>query len=203
LYSARFVQEPRREGAFFPQDRENAAPRLQGRAPARQGVRDLQIEPAFQGPATLRRDGAHEKAAPAAFLLAEPWIADGASAKTVLSAPKRPGELPAMNRLIRCLFTAALVIIAATPFVLPAPARAESIHMKVQQEQGMNLPRRGLTMAQVERQYGAPVRKLQTRGGDTAKHPPINRWEYASYIVYFERNHVIHAVVATPETSAH
>ena len=107
-----------------------------------------------------------------------------------------------MNRLTRSLFTAALVV-AATPFVLPASAHAESIHMKVRQEQGMNLPHRGLTMAQVERQYGAPIHKLQTRGGDTNKHPPINRWEYANYIVYFERNHVIHSVITTPDSHPH
>jgi hypothetical protein len=107
-----------------------------------------------------------------------------------------------MSRLTRSLLTAALAV-AATPFVLPASAHAESIHMKVQQEQGMNLPRRGLTMAQVERQYGAPIRRLQTRGGDTHKHPPINRWEYASYIVYFERNHVIHSVITTPDSHPH
>ena len=107
-----------------------------------------------------------------------------------------------MNRLTRSLFAATLVV-AAAPFALPSSAQAESIHMKVQQEQGMNLPRRGLTMAQVERQYGAPVRKLQTRGGDSTKHPPINRWEYASYIVYFERNHVIHSVITTPDSHPH
>ena len=107
-----------------------------------------------------------------------------------------------MNRLTCSLFTAALLL-AAAPVGLPVSARAESIHMKVQQEQGMNLPRRGLTMAQVEHQYGTPVHKLQTRGGDAARHPPINRWEYANYIVYFERNHVIHSVITTPETGKH
>jgi hypothetical protein len=107
-----------------------------------------------------------------------------------------------MNRLIRSLSIAALMV-AAAPCVLPASARAESIHMKVRQEQGMNLPHRGLTMAQVERQYGAPIHKLQTRGGDTSKHPPINRWEYANYIVYFERNHVIHSVITTPDSHPH
>ncbi|HEY3519989.1 MAG TPA: hypothetical protein VGK80_02985 [Rhodanobacteraceae bacterium] len=107
-----------------------------------------------------------------------------------------------MNRLTRYLFTAALLL-AAAPFMLPVSAHAESIHMKVRQEQGMNLPHRGMTMSQVERQYGAPVRKLQTRGGDSSKHPPINRWEYANYIVYFERSHVIHSVITTPETGAH
>ncbi len=107
-----------------------------------------------------------------------------------------------MTRLTRSLLATALLL-AAVPFALPSSAHAESLRTKVRQEQGMNLPHRGMTMAQVERQYGAPVRKLQTRGGDSAKHPPINRWEYANYIVYFERNHVIHSVITTPDSHPH
>jgi hypothetical protein len=57
-----------------------------------------------------------------------------------------------------------------------------------------DLPRRGLSMSQVERQYGAPVEKLPTAGGDAPRHPPINRWRYNGYTVYFERNRVIHSV---------
>jgi hypothetical protein len=45
---------------------------------------------------------------------------------------------------------------------------------------------------------GAPLRKLSPRGGDSSKHPTINRWEYSSFIVYFEMSHVIHAVLNTP-----
>jgi hypothetical protein len=69
---------------------------------------------------------------------------------------------------------------------------------RVQQEQGMNLPRRGMSMAQVEKAYGAPQSKLSPRGGDSSKHPVINRWDYANFIVYFERSHVIHSVLNTP-----
>lgn len=102
-----------------------------------------------------------------------------------------------MTRLTRCLLAAA-VTLTASSLALPVAAHAESLRVKVRQEQHFNLPRRGLSMAQVESRYGAPERKLQTRGGDTRLHPPIHRWEYASYIVYFERNHVIHAVMRTP-----
>ncbi|MGB3271167.1 MAG: hypothetical protein WBA65_14555 [Rhodanobacter sp.] len=69
---------------------------------------------------------------------------------------------------------------------------------RVQQEKGMNLPSRGLSMAQVEKTWGAPQRKLSPRGGDTARHPQINRWEYSNFIVYFEHSHVIHSVLNTP-----
>jgi len=69
---------------------------------------------------------------------------------------------------------------------------------------GAALPGRGMSMAQVEQRYGAPVDKLPTAGGDAPRHPPINRWRYNGYTVYFERNRVIHSVVdssAAPPTS--
>jgi len=56
------------------------------------------------------------------------------------------------------------------------------------------LPGRGMSMAQVEQRYGAPVEKLPTAGGDAPRHPPINRWRYNGYTVYFERSRVIHSV---------
>jgi len=69
---------------------------------------------------------------------------------------------------------------------------------RVQQEKTMNLPQRGLSMAQVEKRWGVPQRKLAARGGGSDKQPQINRWEYANFIVYFERSHVIHSVLNTP-----
>ncbi|MDN5923652.1 MAG: hypothetical protein L0H70_01480 [Xanthomonadales bacterium] len=86
-------------------------------------------------------------------------------------------------------------------FVAPA-AQADVLLMhQVQKEHQMHMPTRGMSMAQVKQRFGAPLRKLPTRGGDTAKHPPIHRWVYAGYTVYFERSHVIHAVVNPPAKS--
>jgi hypothetical protein len=56
------------------------------------------------------------------------------------------------------------------------------------------VPHRGMSMADVERQFGAPDAKLPVAGGDAPLHPPINRWRYAGYTVYFERNIVLHSV---------
>ncbi len=72
---------------------------------------------------------------------------------------------------------------------------------RVHQERGHVLPARGLSMAQVEKRYGAPVSKLAPAGGDSRWHPTINRWVYADYTVYFERDRVIDAVVnqASPD----
>ncbi|MEO8808695.1 MAG: hypothetical protein ABI386_00425 [Rhodanobacter sp.] len=91
--------------------------------------------------------------------------------------------------------------LAATPAVHAAQSRQHGDNLlvhRVQQEKSMNLPRRGLSMSQVQKTWGAPQRKLAPRGGDTAKHPVINRWDYANFIVYFEHSHVIHSVLNTP-----
>lgn len=102
-----------------------------------------------------------------------------------------------MKTITTSLFAAALAL-GATPLLLPAPAHAETLRMKVQQEHRMNLPTRGLTMAEVKSRYGAPLKVLPTRGGSSKYQPPIHRWEYSNYIVYFEYSHVIHSVLRTP-----
>lgn len=51
------------------------------------------------------------------------------------------------------------------------------------------LPARGMSMKQVELDFGAPASRKAPVGD-----PPITRWEYQSFIVYFEYRRVIHAV---------
>ena len=51
-------------------------------------------------------------------------------------------------------------------------------------------PTRGETTASVESRYGAPTAKLAAVG-----EPPISRWEYKEFVVFFEYDRVIHAVV--------
>ena len=77
-----------------------------------------------------------------------------------------------------------------------APAAAETLLVeRVQQENHAAMPMRGMSMAQVQARFGAPLEKLPAAGGDTPRHPVINRWRYGGYIVYFERNRVIHSVI--------
>lgn len=54
---------------------------------------------------------------------------------------------------------------------------------------GDGRPAAGMTQSGVEAAYGAPVTKIAPVG-----EPPIARWEYAEFIVYFEYDRVIHAV---------
>lgn len=93
----------------------------------------------------------------------------------------------------------AAIAIGFGSLAAPQTTHAENVLIhRVQQEKGMNLPARGLSMSQVEQRYGAPQRKLAPRGGDSRLHPVINRWEYSNFIVYFQGSHVIHSVLNTP-----
>ena len=51
-------------------------------------------------------------------------------------------------------------------------------------------PKSGMTMTAVESKYGEPTQKHAAVG-----QPPITRWDYPNFSVYFERERVIHAVV--------
>ena len=60
-------------------------------------------------------------------------------------------------------------------------------------------PSRGMTMNQVASKFGAPTTKVPAIG-----EPPISRWEYPGFVVYFEHERVIHTVVesASSDSSA-
>jgi hypothetical protein len=57
-------------------------------------------------------------------------------------------------------------------------------------DSGVDTPKRGITMTQVEAKFGAPVTKHDAVGA-----PPITRWDYSNFAVFFEHDRVIHAVV--------
>ena len=50
-------------------------------------------------------------------------------------------------------------------------------------------PTRGMTQTGVEASFGAPQSMVAAVGD-----PPISRWEYANFVVFFEHDRVIHAV---------
>jgi hypothetical protein len=59
-------------------------------------------------------------------------------------------------------------------------------------ESAIARPARGATMGTVEAKFGAPVTRHPTVGA-----PPITRWDYAGFSVFFEKDRVIHAVVTS------
>ena len=50
-------------------------------------------------------------------------------------------------------------------------------------------PARGESKDRVEARFGQPTRMVAAVGD-----PPISRWEYPGFTVYFEYDHVIHSV---------
>ncbi len=73
-------------------------------------------------------------------------------------------------------------------------ARAETISVDngiAVKESDIATPSRGMTMDQVASKFGAPAAKVPAVGK-----PPISRWKYPGFVVYFEANHVIHSVIA-------
>jgi hypothetical protein len=77
-----------------------------------------------------------------------------------------------------------------------APAYAQTLQMTdtPSAQTQLSTPDRGMSKAQVEARYGAPTDRIAAVGN-----PPISRWVYPTFTVYFEYSHVIHAV-ATPAT---
>ena len=84
--------------------------------------------------------------------------------------------------------------LAAAGFGLADVAAAETIAVEngiAVKESDVATPTRGMTMDQVSSKFGAPASKVAPVGK-----PPISRWEYPGFVVYFEHEHVIHSVVA-------
>lgn len=55
--------------------------------------------------------------------------------------------------------------------------------------QSLPLPERGSSPETVLREFGEPRQRHAPVG-----QPPISRWDYADFSVYFEYQHVVHAV---------
>ncbi len=88
---------------------------------------------------------------------------------------------------------------AAVSFIAcatPAFAGDTSTPLAIRAQQPINAPHptRGMTMAQVQKQFGAPQSKMDPRGGQKRDWPTINRWVYPQYTVYFQRDRVLDVV---------
>jgi hypothetical protein len=80
----------------------------------------------------------------------------------------------------------------ATPLLLPAGnAVADKLVMEnvAAGAAAGERPARGSSMARVESRFGAPASRSAPVG-----RPPITRWEYPGFVVFFEYDHVVHAV---------
>ena len=76
-------------------------------------------------------------------------------------------------------------------------AGAETIVVDEQvkvRDAAVETPGKGMSMGAVEQRFGAPSQKHGAVGGGNAHQPPITRWDYAGFSVFFERDLVIHSV---------
>ncbi len=93
-----------------------------------------------------------------------------------------------MNRFMDKIISGfVIVFLAASPLVI-----AETIIVPVNQQsdQSIDVPAKGKSMQQVENDFGVPLEKSAAVG-----EPPITKWHYDSFTVYFESDIVIHTVL--------
>ena len=82
-----------------------------------------------------------------------------------------------------------LSMIASTT-LLGSIAHADELKMTNAPAGGTNQPARGMSMEKVEAAFGAPANRVAAVGN-----PPITRWEYPGFVVFFENSIVLHSVV--------
>jgi len=83
-------------------------------------------------------------------------------------------------------------LLALTLGLAAVPLHAETLLVDDQvlvKPATMELPARGAAMKTVEARFGAPLARHVAVGK-----PPITRWDYQGFSVYFEYDHVVHAV---------
>jgi hypothetical protein len=95
------------------------------------------------------------------------------------------------DSLMRCT---SWLVSAAAALALAGPALADQLQVPTPATSG-DKPSSGMSMDTVEAKYGAPTRRVPAVGGGTAAQPPITRWEYPGFVVYFENSLVVHTVV--------
>jgi hypothetical protein len=88
----------------------------------------------------------------------------------------------------RFVFCAVISVLSA--FFSVAHAEVITINQQAPGFDRQQLPPHGMSMSKVSAHYGKPVEEAPAVGN-----PPITKWIYDQYTVYFEHQHVIHAVV--------
>lgn len=93
-----------------------------------------------------------------------------------------------LNKLLANLFS----LFFASLIIFSGNGIAEQRLIKVSQQGNMSIqtPAHGEKMESVKAQFGEPIKKVTEIGN-----PPIIRWVYNDFTVYFESDSVIHAVL--------
>ena len=86
----------------------------------------------------------------------------------------------------------AILIICLSGFAIPG-AIAEEIRIPVgeqaKDQSAVDMPTKGMNKDRVKRLFGEPLEEIPAKG-----QPPISRWKYQEFTVYFDSDTVIHCV---------
>ncbi len=90
------------------------------------------------------------------------------------------------------------LLIPTLALTASAPSWADVLLIdSIQSAPEIKTPHTGISMTQVREQYGAPTSEQAAIG-----EPPITRWEYDGYSVFFEHDLVLHSVIHHPGNTA-
>lgn len=108
---------------------------------------------------------------------------------------------PIMNRVNRVNLKALVTILTLLLLplaIIPAIVSADTLLIPDvdTSENRPEFPQNGLTMATVRQQFGEPLKEHPPIG-----EPPITRWGYQNYTVFFENNQII-TTVQKPQKTA-
>lgn len=84
-----------------------------------------------------------------------------------------------------------MILLAVASIGFTTSVFAEDIRVPVgqQSQDGLEVPKTGLTKTAVKEKFGIPLQESAPVGN-----PPITRWTYNEFVVYFEYDHVIRSV---------
>lgn len=95
------------------------------------------------------------------------------------------------------------VLATTLALLVSLPVSADVLLMdSIQSAPAVQTPRTGLSMANVRASYGNPVTEhpaVSTYGNPD--HPPITRWDYNGFSVFFEHDKVVHSVVQRQQSN--
>jgi len=89
-----------------------------------------------------------------------------------------------MNRAIWAVLAVGAVV--GSPCIAETISVGDAVAIK---ESGVERPGRGQSMSAVESRFGQPASRHAAVG-----QPPITRWDYPDFSVFFEHDKVVHAV---------
>jgi hypothetical protein len=86
-------------------------------------------------------------------------------------------------------FPCCLLLVFCASIGVTATVQADVLSLRNNAASTVPRPTKGMSMSAVEQQFGAPREKHPAVGN-----PPITRWDYDNFAVFFEYQHVVHAV---------